>query len=411
MSRNNQISTVLVADNNVAVLAEGNSPDALAVGQLGVFDANTGLSVDATSDSPREFFIAVGLDRDGDATQDDIKVSAGQYIQRSGVVTYNFREHSAAQPMIVEVADYLAECETTYALKVEFRNQEIYRTQGFNQFTKTYAIKTDCCDSCETCYSADANEVTLKMVAEVNLDESGLLTAKAVTRQAVTTATHGTSADLAEGDDISDADIAALIAFNALDTTADEDKVYTDIVLTTNNLAVRNFCGVNLKYFHPRGTVIIASLVDGFNCNAAVNTLQEIAFEEGNGYDVQQKEFHAAGNAQNQPYVLSEATGMHIEFDTFADKSEKYDQFNLEWDFTSQQEGTPYVAQLNTIIAVPNGNTTARNSIAALLDKILTGTVANGFDAKADDVAAANTGDTVVSPTSAIDDKELDGID
>lgn len=409
MSRNNATNAVLVADNNVAVLAKDNTVDALAVGQLGIFDANTQLSVDATSNSPREFFLAVGLDRDGDATQDDINVSAGQYIQRGGVVTYNFREHTAAQPMIVEVADYLAECDTTYALKVEFRNQQIYRTQGHNQFTKTYAIKTDCCDTCETCYSADANEITLKMVAEINLDESQLVTAKAVTRQAVTIVTHSTSADLAEGDDISDADIAALIAFNALSTTADEDKVYTDIVLTTNSLAINSFCSVNLKYFNPRGTVIITSLVDGFNCNATVTTLQEIAFEEGNGYDIIQKEYHAAGNAQNQPYVASDSTGVPIEFDTFADKNEKYDQFTLEWDFSSQMEGTPYLNQLMTIIAVPNGNTTARNSIAAVLDKILTGTVANGFDPLADDVAAANTGDTVVSSTADIDDVTLDG--
>lgn len=403
MSRNNAISTILVADNNTAVLAKDLKPDALTVGQLGVFDANTGLSVDATSASPREFFLAVGL-------VNDIKVSAGQYIQRDGVVTYNFREHSAAQPMIVKVANYLAECETTYAIRVEFRNQQIYRTQGHNQFSKTYAIKTDCCDTCETCYSADANEVTLKMVAEINLDESNLITAKAVARQDVTIEDHGTSADIDAGEDISDADIAVLIAFNALETTADEDKVYTDIVITASEQAINQFAGsVNLLYYNPRGTALIISVVDGFNCNSGVETIQELAFEEGNGYDLAQKEWHAGGVQYNQPYVLND-TGVPYETPTYANKSEKYDQFVIEYDFTSQMNGKNYHAQLDTIVAVPNGNTVARNSIATLLDKVLTGTVVTGFDAKADDAAAANTGDTVVSPTED-KTKPTDGLD
>lgn len=409
MSRNNDVRTVLVASANSAVLAAGNTVDALAVGQLGVFDANTMLSVDATSDSPREFFIAVGLDRDGDATQDDIKMSAGQYIQRSGVDTYNFREHSAARSKIVEIEDYKAECDSTYGLKIEFRNQQIYRTQGYNQFSLTYGIKTACCDTCETCYSADANEVSLKMRDAIALDERGLVTAQIVARQAVTIATHGTSADYADGEVMTDADVNVLITFN--ETAADADKVYTNLLLTANALAIQSYCKVNLLYFNPRQTDLVVSLVDGFDCNASVSTVQELAFEEGNGYDIAQKEYHAAGNAQNKPYVLSD-TGVPIDFDIFADKNEKYDQFTLEWtNRTDNGSGTIYDNQMSTLIAVPNGNTTARDSIAGVLDKVLTGTLASGFDAKADDAAAANTGDTVVSPTTDIDNVALDGID
>jgi len=409
MSRNNDVREILVASGNAALIAKNNAVSALAVGQLGVFDANTMLSVDATSTSPREFFIAVGLDRDGDATQDDIKTSAGQYIQRSGVVSYMFREHSAAQPMILEVQDYLAECDTSYAIKLEFRNQQVYRTQGFNQFTKTYAIQTDCCDSCETCYSADANEITTKMVAEINLDESALVVAKAVTRQAVTIVTHGTSADYADGADITDADIAALVTFNALSTTADEDKVYTNIVLTTNSLAINSFCKVNLLYFGPRQIWINGSLVDGFNCNASVAVLQDLAFEEGSGYDVYQKEFHAAGNSQNQPYVLSESTGVPIDFDTFADKTEKYDNFNIEYNFTSYMNNAPYEAQLATEVCIPFDSTTTRDSFAAIMDMVL-GEEFTAFDTLADDAAAATATSTTVSPTTDIDDVTLDGI-
>lgn len=396
MSRNNSTRKILVTSGDAALLAAGGVVDDLGVGQLGVFDANTGLSVDQTSDSVREFFLAVGLDRDGDATQDDINVSAGQYIQRSGVVTYNFREHTAARPMILKVANYLAECGQTYGIRLEFRNQQIYRTQGFNQFTKIFTTKTDDCDGCQDCPKGDANQITLDLVNEINLDKDQLVTAKAVTRQAVTIATHGVVADLAVGADITDADIQALITFN--ETAADTDKVFTDMILTSNNLQVRNYCDVNLLYFHPRGNFVIASLVDGFKSRAVVTQEQELAFEEGSGYDIAQKEYHAAGDAQNKPYVVSDTTGVPISYDQFADRTEKYDQFVLEYDFTSQMEGTPYLNQLSTIVAIPNDSTTTRDSFAAVMDAQL-GTPVTGFDALADDVATADTDDTVVSST------------
>ena len=409
MSRNNDVRQILVASGNAALLAKNLPVDNLAVGQLGVFDANTELSVDATSTSPRDFYIAIGLDRDGDATQDDINVSAGQYIQRSGVVAYMFREHSAAQPMILEVQDYLAECDTSYAVKLEFRNQQIYRTQGFNQYTKTYAIQTACCDSCETCYSADANEITTKMVAEINLDEENLVTAKAVARQAITIATHGTAANYADGDDITDADIAAITVFNALDTTTDAQKVYTNIVLTTNALAVNTFCSVNLLYFNPRQIWIFGSLVDGFTCASSVAVLQNLAFEEGSGYDVAQKEFHNAGNQQSEPYVVSDSTGVPIGFDSFADKTQKYDVFNIEYNLTSYMNNSPFEAQLATEVAIPFSSTITRDSFAGIMDMVL-GEEFTAFDLLADDAAAATATSTVVSPTTAIDDVTLDGI-
>lgn len=401
--RTNDVRQILVASGNAAVLAAGGTIDDLGVGQVGVFDANTQLSLDATSDSVREFFLAVGLDRDGDATQDDIKCSAGQYIQRNGVVTYNFREHTAGQPMILKIADYIAKCDQTYALKLEFRNQEIYRTQGFVQFTKTYTIKTSDCDQCEDCPKGDTNEITKEMVNEINLDSLNLVTAKAVTRQAVTIATHGTSADIAEGGDISNADVEALITFN--ETAADADKVYTNIVLTGNNNAIQSYCTVNLKYFYPRGNVLIASLVDGFTTRANVTIEQEIVFEEGNGYDIAQKEYHASGQQSTDPYILN-STGVPTTYDQFAVRTEKYDQVTLEYNFKSYM-GEPFENELATIIAIPNQDTVTRDSIVSTLDAQLANQIV-GFDALGDDAADSDVDDDVISQTED-DSVDLDG--
>lgn len=407
MSRNNDVFQVLVTTGNLAPLAAGSTIDALAPGQIGVFDEETKLSIDGTS-LVRNFFVAVGIDRDGDTITDDISKSAGQLIQRTNMRFYSFRPHTAAQPMVAELVNYKADCDTDYAFKLEFRNQEIYRRQGYAQFSKTYAIRTSCCDNCADCPSGDANEITLLLLTEMNNDVHGLVTATAIARQPVTTATHGTSVDYAIGDVMTVADVEALIAFNAGETDATL-HVFSDIRMTTVPVAVNKFCDINLKYYAPRQTVIIPSLVEGFGCNGSVSITQEAAMEEGSGYDIRQKEYHAgAWNGRPGPYRASTATGLAqggIEY--FAEDKIKYDQFSLTYDQFSVAGWLEHLNNLATIIAIPSSDVLTSDGLVVILDNLLTPL---GFDALSDDVALADTDDTVVEPTADIDDADGDGI-
>lgn len=397
MSKNNDVARILVTKGNAACLANGAAIGTLAVGQVGVFDAETNLAIDG-SVVPRNFFIAVGLDVDGDTVMDDILQSSGQHIQTKNVKAFTYREHTAAQPMIVNVVDYAGSCDTGYAVKLEFRNSENYRTQGFVQSTKTFTIKTDCCDDCSTdCPTDDANNVTIKFLEAFAADTDSLVTALPIARSAMTIITHAVAADYAAGDVILDADLEAMKTFNL--TAAAGDEVYSDLQLTTVALSVNSYCNVNLKYFHPRQTIIIASLIDaGFSCNGSTVVAQEVAYEEGNGYDVAQKEYHTSGNQNNQPYVLSVANGVANNIVTWADKAGHYDQFYLQYNQEAQAGWLEFMGNLSTMIAVPIADTVTRNSIAAVLDGVLAGL---GFDALGDDVATANVSATVVSPTTA----------
>ena len=115
--------------------------------------------------------LADTFDVTGSGTLEDLRFSAGQIIKKQDVTAYSFKPHSGARPMIQLVGGYSAKCDTDYAVKVELRNSKIYRIQGFNQFTKTYAVRTGCCDDCvEGCDSYDANKLTLAMVATINAD-------------------------------------------------------------------------------------------------------------------------------------------------------------------------------------------------------------------------------------------------
>ena len=178
MSRNNDVFHLLVTKGNQAVLARDKKVTELLPGQIGVFNYDTNLSFDATvAAAPRNFYLAVGVDA-GNGTTGDIMKSAGSHVQGKNIAFYSFRPHTPGRPMKVLLKDYVANCETEYGVKLELRNQEIYRTQGYNQFTKTYTMKTSCCKDCvPTCPSGDANEITKQLYINISNDPSGLVKA------------------------------------------------------------------------------------------------------------------------------------------------------------------------------------------------------------------------------------------
>ena len=61
------------------------------------------------------------------------------------------------------------------------------------------------------------------------------------------------------------------------------------IRVTANAVAINKFCNVNTKYYNPRQTVIVPSLIEGFNCTGTLTVTQQATAEEGNGYDIKQK--------------------------------------------------------------------------------------------------------------------------
>ncbi len=393
MSRNNDVFHLLVTKGNQAILAKDKKITELLPGQLGVFDFQSNVSLDATSKS-RNFYLAVGVG--SGSTLVDVQKSAGSHIQGQNIVFYSFRPYTPGRPMKSLLKDYTANCETEYGIKVEFRNSEIYRTQGYNQFTKTYSIKTSCCDGCEpTCPSGDANEITKQLLINIANDPAGLIKAKAVARQPLVAATHGTSGAIAKGAEVSAADLNAIMAFNAAQTDT-STYVYTDLEFETIPQAVSDFGSVNLKYFNLRETVILVSKIEGFKCNGSVATTQDAVFEEGSGYDVKQMEYFTKGWTEG-PYRLSTVNGVADDRTYVTDATAKYDIFALTYDQFSIGGWQEFLHNQATVIAVPTADTVTRNGLATILDAI---TVAKGFEPLADDAAAANVSTTVVERTT-----------
>lgn len=400
-NRNNDVFQVLPTSGNQALAANGTTVDALLPGQLGVFDALTGLAyATAVPAGTKALTLAVGI---GNGTLSDIRTSAGQFIQTAGITDLTFQPHTAGQPMKVTVGSFKAEADTEYGVRIEFRNAKINRIQGYNQFSKAFLVKTPCATDCATgCDSLDANVLTQLFVANINADVSKLVLAQPVARQPLTIATHGTSANYATGAVMTDADVARLIVFNS--TALPAAQVFADFQLVSQPLAIGTYCSINLHYYKLLETVLIVSLIEGFGCSGATTINQYPVYEEGSGVNVQQKEYHASGWAGSGPYKLSQVTGMGYEnIQYLSVKGTTYDQFIVQYNQTSEAGWQEYSNNLSTVIAIPEADTVTRQAVATIFNSFLS---SRGFDSLIDDAAAASTNPAVVEPevTSAATD-------
>ena len=393
MSRNNDVFHLLVTKGNQAVLAKDKKVTELLPGQIGVFNYDTNLSFDATvAAAPRNFYLAVGVDA-GNGTTGDIMKSAGSHVQGKNIAFYSFRPYTPGRPMKVLLKDFVANCETEYGVKLELRNQEIYRTQGYNQFTKTYTMKTSCCDGCEpTCPSGDANEITKQLYININNDTSGLVKAN-IKPRAGATLPAGVTVD-AQGN-LTLAQVDTIMAANAAQTNP-ANYVYTDLEIETVPQTIQDFCSVSLNYMYPRQTVAILTKVGDFKCSGTVATTQTAVFEEGAGIDVKQLEYQAKGWTES-PYRVSTVNGVADNRIYITDASAKYDVFALTYDQFSLGGWLEYFHNQASIIAIPTADATTRNGLAAILDKVA---VAQSFEPLADDAAAAIADPTVIEKTT-----------
>ena len=304
---------------------------------------------------------------DGDGVTDDITKSAGSHVQGRNIQFYNEKPYKAPTPMKVVLKDYVADCETEYGFKLEFRNQEIYRTQGFVQFTKPYMIKTSCCNGCEpTCPSGDANEITKLLLINIANDPAGLITGKAILRNTIDSDALPLPA---VGEEVTDALLEDIMVFNA-NLPEGSEKIYTDIEITTVPQKIHNWCGINLKYFYPRQTIILPTILEGFKCNGKVEVTQQATFEEGSGYDLKQLEYQAKGWTES-PYRLSALNGVAQDTKEYnADAKEKYTQYALTYDQHSIGAWLDYSLHEATIIAVPDADTATKTALTAVFTSL-----------------------------------------
>lgn len=354
MARNNDVFNVLVTNEDKVLLPAGAEVTTLGVGQFGFFNADTNLSFDPTTTKPKNFYIALGLDKNGDTVLDDINKSAGQHIQFKNVQKVRYSPYSAGTNMKVKIAGYTAKCDTDYGIRVEMQNEEIMQMIGNVQFSKPFVVRTSCCeDTCE-CPTGDPNEIT-KLFVEAMADEE-LFTVVAKATQALTVQTHGVSKGYLQNATIDVmADLDVMIAYNA-DPDNEATKVYSYLLMESTPQLIKSFYGINFDYQKLRGTKLIVSLVEGMECNGTATVTQSLTFEQGLGYNVNVLEYQAFGwTGETGPYRTNGINGLAKPMNYVAIPATHYDMFTLEYEFEAQAGWGEYKNDLCTYLVVKNG--------------------------------------------------------
>ena len=374
MSRNNDVFQVLVTKGNQAVLAAGNEVTDLLPGQAGVFSFESNLSIDGTVPT-RNFYVAVGLDEDGDGVTDNIRKSAGSHIQTRNIAFYSYRPFEAGRPMILEFKDFKTKCGEQYGIAIEFRNQQIYRTQGYVQFKVNYVVEGICCDGCSTgCESGDDNLVAKKLVYAINNDPRGFVKA-----EMFNTTTDAVVTDY-------DAFVTANLAVNT-DSNPNND-VKLGVRITSIPQKINKYMGIDTKYFHMRETFLVPSKLIGFECNGEFSVKQTAKVTQGLGYDIQYLEYLAGGwNGNPGPYRTYKVNGLAKPITYVAETNTQYGILALTYDQFSIGGWLEYLNNEASIIAIPQADSVTRASLLGVIDKLAK---LSNFDELADDAAGYN---------------------
>ena len=374
MSRNNDVFQVLVTKGNQAVLAAGNEVTDLLPGQAGVFSFESNLSIDGTVPT-RNFYVAVGLDEDGDGVTDNIRKSAGSHIQTRNIAFYSYRPFEAGRPMILEFKDFKTKCGEQYGIAIEFRNQQIYRTQGYVQFKVNYVVEGICCDGCSTgCESGDDNLVAKKLVDAINNDPRGFVKA-----EMFNTTTNAVVTDY-------DAFVTANLAVNTDSNLTNDVKL--GVRITSIPQKINKYMGIDTKYFHMRETFLVPSKLIGFECNGEFSVKQTAKVTQGLGYDIQYLEYLAGGwNGNPGPYRTYKVNGLAKPITYVAETNKQYGILALTYDQFSVGGWLEYLNNEASIIAIPQADSVTRASLLGVIDKLAK---LSNFDALADDAAGYN---------------------
>ena len=374
MSRNNDVFQVLVTKGNQAVLAAGNEVTDLLPGQAGVFSFESNLSIDGTVPT-RNFYVAVGLDEDGDGVTDNIRKSAGSHIQTRNIAFYSYRPFEAGRPMILEFKNFKTKCDEQYGIAIEFRNQQIYRTQGYVQFKVNYVVEGICCDGCSTgCESGDDNLVAKKLVDAINNDPRGFVKA-----EMFNTTTNAVVTDY-------DAFVTANLAVNTDSDPTNDVKL--GIRITSIPQKINKYMGIDTKYFHMRETFLVPSKLIGFECNGEFSVKQTAKVTQGLGYDIQYLEYLAGGwNGNPGPYRTYKVNGLAKPITYVAETNTQYGILALTYDQFSIGGWLEYLNNEATVIAIPQADSVTRASLLGVIDKLAK---LSNFDGLIDDAASYN---------------------
>jgi len=293
------------------LLGAGQTLSDLNTGQLGIFDAETNLSVTGST-LPDKFYLAVGA-IDGNGNQ-EVKKSAGQYIPKTLINRIDSMAPVGAddQTFYIDLTSFDPQYGGSYVLHFEFMSGQTMSLNGFQNPSKTFTV--DVPSNGSGSYAlADFCDL---VAAEINNDDEAILTASNTGDVAVT------------------------------------------VVVGSETLQA-SLAGINPRYSFIRQFTCTLGLKGDFETDIAniTVTVTPPVFEEGSGYDIQRHEYVAAGWGETGIYRDSQLNGLfrNSGFTPDADANTSYWQMWMNWNFRSTSGGfLNYSNQMETLVAIPD---------------------------------------------------------
>lgn len=338
--RNNDVPEILFP-TKATLLAAGNTVSDLAVGQLGMFSEATGLSI---TEPTENFFLAVGLDNDGDGVVDDVRKSAGRNIQPGNILYATRQDYVAPVDQVVDITDIEVKCGDSFGIKIEARNEQIYNFQGTVQYRETFVAKADECDACadNSCTEANVAKLVKDIVLQAKLGKDPFFKVEAIS---------------AEGTVLTDEALQTIVdATEALEDKSTQEKVGIRVTAIANK--VQQFANVNLDYVQARQTQVFITAVGELTNKYTITEKTALVYEQGSGYDVRELEFNSIGFREGNTgaYRIGAITGLPNEVAYESDLKKKYTVFTLAYDHKHRNGSwLQYDNALATYFVVENG--------------------------------------------------------
>lgn len=308
----NPIYQVLVVANT-GLLAAGNKVHDLAVGQLGIFNALTGVSVASTA-LPDKFFFAVGQDRNGDSVLDNIGKSAGQHILKHMINTVYSKNYDAGSNQVISLdlssGPFDPQYGEDYTVTFEFKSGKLLQRDGYTLPKKSFTLTLPSTSSGDYPLATFITD----LVAEVNKDDEGIITA---------------------------ADAGGSVITFTIGAEAKENTV----------------AGINPYYSFLRQFVVTCSVKNGFEDGGYTLSSTGPVYQQGSGYDIQREEYVAAGWNIQGVYRDSDLLGLFQSagFTPSAVAATNYWQMRLNYRIPSTSGGfLDYQNEVETLIAIPD---------------------------------------------------------
>lgn len=153
-------------------------------------------------------------------------------------------------------------------------------------------------------------------------------------------------------------------------STANANEIM-QLEVTVSAAQLYNYAQINLNYLNPRTTDAFLSMI-GFGTDTTSTITTALVYEDGAGYDIAQREYVAAG-WEGSPYRQSALYGLAFDnkYPPLANKADQYWVASITHENIGIGGGEKYHTSLLNEIALPTANTTAINSVSAIIHRII----------------------------------------